>query len=81
MLIEFTLEHHFGNFFHGSHLVSVHRSWGRCGDWNSELGFIDDRGSDASTMFILGTGVLRDTLERINEGVSLLMVTAIKAIA
>ena len=82
--IEFALEYHFGGFFHQrSHLVSSHGScWWRCQDWNSELSFIVDRGSDVFTMLILlGTNVLGDTLESINEGVSLLVVTVIKDIA
>ena len=51
------------------------------GDWNSELDFIDDRGSDVSTMLVFCTDVLGDTLQSINEGVSLLIVTAIEDVA
>ena len=79
--VSFAFKNHFGDFFLGSQLVSYHRSWWRCRDWDSELSFIDDRGSNVSTMLVLCADVLGNVLESIDEGVSLLVVTVIKDMA
>ena len=75
--MEFALEYLFGNFFHGSHISESRGIGGDAGIGIVSLASL----MIVSTMLILSTGVLRDTLESIDEGVSLLVFTAMEDIA
>ena len=78
--IEFAFEDHLGDFFARRKCGRINNN-GRCWDGDHDLGLVNERRSDVASVFILSADIFGDTLECVEKGVGLFVVTAVEDVS